>query len=411
MTTASGALRSSTTDLHQARPTGRWLDLDWMLLAAVATLLALGAVLVYAATRSDDALTGGAPTGFLQRFVLNAAIGAVLCGLVTSLSPRALRGLVPWAYGAAIVGLLAVASPLGSTVNGSHSWLRLPAGFSLQPAELTKLAVVVALAHILSARRDDAGELSGGRLRMRTADTPTSGELLRSLAAVGLPAALVLLQPDLGTALVFVAITLGVLAVAGIRVRLLLAALAAAALTGVAAVQTGLLRGYQLDRLASFADPARDPLGAGYTTAQARAAIGSGGLTGNGLFHGPLTNGAFVPERHTDFVFTVAGEELGFLGAGFLIAVLGVLLWRALRIAASATDLFGRLVATGVAAWLAVQAFQNIGMALGLMPVTGLPLPFVSYSGSSVFACLAAIGLLQNVRLHATATRRRRRLG
>jgi rod shape determining protein RodA len=391
--------------LRAPRSRARWLDLDWLLLAAVVTLLAFGAVLVYAATRADDELTGGAPTAFLQRFVLNALIGAVLCGLVATLPPRTLRRLVPLIYAAAIVGLLAVASPLGATVNGSHSWLLLPAGFSLQPSELAKLAVVLALAQVLSARRDDAGELSGGRLSMRTADSPITPELLGALAAVALAAGLVLLQPDLGTAMVFAAITLGVLAVAGLRVRLLMIGLVACALAAVAAVQTGLLHGYQLDRLASFADPTRDPLGAGYTTAQARAAIGSGGLTGSGLFHGPLTNGAFVPERHTDFVFTVAGEELGFLGGGFLIAVFGVMLWRAMRIAASATDLFGRLVATGVVAWLSVQAFQNIGMAMGLMPVTGLPLPFVSYGGSSAFACLAAVGLLQNVRLQAVSGR------
>jgi rod shape determining protein RodA len=394
-----------TVALRPTRSRTRWLDLDWLLLAAVVTLLTFGAVLVYAATRADEDLTGGVSTAFLQRFVLNALIGAVLCGLVATLPSRALRRFAPWAYGAGILGLLAVASPLGATVNGSHSWLRLPAGFSLQPSELAKLAVVVALAHVLSARRDDAGELSGGRLSMRTPDSPTTPELLGALAAVALAAGLVLLQPDLGTAMVFAAITVGVVAVAGLRVRLLVAGLAASALAAVAAVQTGLLHGYQLDRLASFADPTRDPLGAGYTTAQARAAIGSGGLTGTGLFDGPLTNGAFVPERHTDFVFTVAGEELGFLGAGFLIAVLGVVLWRGLRIAASAPDLFGRLVATGVVAWLSVQAFQNIGMALGLMPVTGLPLPFVSYGGSSAFACLAAVGLLQNVRLQAVSAR------
>jgi rod shape determining protein RodA len=209
--------------------------------------------------------------------------------------------------------------------------------------------------------------------------------------------ALVLLQPDLGTALVFGAIALGVLVVAGVRLRVLALVTAVGGVGAVVAVRAGILRDYQLARLAAFADPTLDPQGVGYSTAQARAAIGAGGLSGTGLFAGPRTASGAVPEQQTDFIVTVAGEELGFLGCAFLVLLLGVVVWRGLRIAARSADLFGCLAATGVVAWLAMQSFQNLGMALGIMPVTGIPLPFVSYGGSSAFACLAATGLLLNI--------------
>ncbi len=174
-------------------------------------------------------------------------------------------------------------------------------------------------------------------------------------------------------------------------------------LTAFVAIQVGLLKEYQLERFTSFLDPAADPKGAGYNVRQAQIAIGSGGIHGQGLFEGTQTQGQFVPEQQTDFIFTVAGEELGFVGASGLVLLLGIVLWRALRIAVRAEDLFGRLVATGVVCWFAFQAFENIGMTLGIMPVTGVPLPFVSYGGSSMFANLVAIGLLQNVHLRRDA--------
>ena len=159
----------------------------------------------------------------------------------------------------------------------------------------------------------------------------------------------------------------------------------------------GLLEDYQLDRFLAFTNPDLDPRGAGYNTTQARIAIGNGGVFGQGLFDGSQTRSGFVPEQHTDFIFTVAGEELGLVGSALLILLLGVLLWRALSIAARAGDLFGRLAAAGIACWFGFQAFQNIGMCLGIMPVTGVPLPLVSYGGSSMFATLMAVGLLQNI--------------
>jgi rod shape determining protein RodA len=199
--------------------------------------------------------------------------------------------------------------------------------------------------------------------------------------------------------LVLSATVFGVVAVSGAPRRWLLALAGGAVLTAVLAVQMGLLEDYQLDRFLAFTNPDLDPRGAGYNTTQARIAIGNGGVIGQGLFDGSQTQSGFVPEQHTDFIFTVAGEELGLVGSAVLIALLGVVLWRALTIAAHADDLFGRLAAGGVACWFGFQAFQNIGMCLGIMPVTGVPLPLVSYGGSSMFATLMAVGLLQNIHL------------
>jgi rod shape determining protein RodA len=164
------------------------------------------------------------------------------------------------------------------------------------------------------------------------------------------------------------------------------------------------LKAYQVDRFLAFTNPELDPRGAGYNTEQARIAVGNGGLFGQGLFDGSQTRSGFVPEQHTDFVFTVAGEELGLVGAGLLILLLSVVIWRALVIARHAEDVFGRVCAAGIACWFGFQAFQNVGMCLGIMPVTGVPLPFVSYGGSSMFAGMLAIGLLQNIHLRSTAS-------
>jgi rod shape determining protein RodA len=191
-----------------------------------------------------------------------------------------------------------------------------------------------------------------------------------------------------------VAIVLGVLAVAGVRLVWLLGLVVAGIATVAVAVAVGLIEEYQVLRFEAFTDPSLDPRGAGYNTVQARIAIGNGGLLGQGLFHGTQTQAGFVPEQHTDFVFTVAGEELGLVGAGLVVVLLAVLVWRCLRIAQRAEDFFDRLAAAGVACWFGFQAFQNIGMSLGIMPVTGVPLPFVSYGGTALFSSAMAVGLL-----------------
>ncbi|MEX2289612.1 MAG: rod shape-determining protein RodA [Mycobacteriales bacterium] len=362
--------------------------LDWLLALAVAALVGLGSLLVWSATRQRLLDTDLDPTTFVERHLLNAVIGLALASLAALIDYRTLRAYAPFVYAAALLGLVAVLSPLGRTVNGAHSWIVLGGGLQVQPSEFAKVALVVGVAMLLAEKRDIEEE-------------PRHGDVLLVLALAAVPIALVLLQPDLGTVLVLVFIVLGMLAIAGASAGWVVGLVLAGAVVCVGAVQLGVLADYQVDRFAAFTNPALDPRGAGYNTNQARIAIGSGGLSGKGLFQGTQTRGRFIPEQQTDFIFTVAGEELGLRGGAVLLGLLGVVLWRGLRIAARATDAFGRLVAAGVVCWFAFQSFVNVGMTLGIMPVTGLPLPFVSYGGSAMFANLLAVGLLQNVHLRS----------
>ncbi|WP_079188891.1 rod shape-determining protein RodA [Streptomyces kebangsaanensis] len=385
----TGTWRVPAEDRRDLRPTpGSVLRrLDWPLLGAALALSLLGALLVYSATRGRTQLTDGDPYAFLIRHVINAGIGIALAVGTVWLGQRRLRDLVPALYGITLLLVLLVLTPAGATINGARRWLVI-AGMSVQPAEFVKVTIVLAMALLLATKVD-----TGDRPR------PDSRSVLESLAVAGVPALLVLLTPDLGQFMGIGVIVLGVLLASGASARWVTGLLAAGALGAVAVWQLHLLDQYQINRFAAFADPTLDPTGTGYNTSQARIAIGAGGLTGQGLFQGAQTTGQFVPEQQTDFVFSVAGEELGFVGAGALIALLGVVLWRALRIARDCPDLYGTVVAAGIAAWLSFQAFENIGMNLGIMPVTGLPLPFVSYGGSSMFAAWIAVGILQGIRL------------
>ncbi|MGZ6739707.1 MAG: rod shape-determining protein RodA [Nocardioides sp.] len=360
-------------------------------MGAVLALVTLGSLLVWSATSHRDDLTMGDPTAYLRKQLVNVAIGMVLLVLVMATDHRWVRILAPLVYLASIVGLLLVLV-MGSTINGSRSWLDL-GGMSIQPSEFTKLAVVIGMGLFVAERAE-------GRRLVRVGST----EVLGMLAIAGVPAALIMLQPDLGTMLVLSATVFGVLATSGAPRRWLVMLAGGGVTAAVAAVAAGFLKQYQVDRFMAFTNPDLDPRGAGYNVEQAKTAIGNGGLFGQGLFHGSQTRSGFVPEQHTDFIFTVAGEELGLVGAGVLILLLAVVIWRALAIASHTDDPFGRIAAAGIACWFGFQAFQNIGMCLGIMPVTGVPLPFVSYGGSSMFAGLLAIGLLQNIHLRSTAS-------
>jgi rod shape determining protein RodA len=378
----SRTIAGTTTRVKAAR-------LDWVLMAAAAALLAVGALLVWSATSSRGDLTAGDPDGYIKKHLVNIAIGVVLGVMVAATDHRWVRILAPLVYVASIIGLLLVLV-MGSTINGSRSWIQL-GGMSVQPAEFAKLAVVIGMALLVAERTE-------GSLRTKEVG---SRDVLGMLAIAGLPAALILLQPDLGTMLVLSATVFGVIAVSGARRGWLFGLFVGAVVAATLAVRLHVLKAYQLDRFMAFTNPDLDPRGAGYNTTQARIAIGNGGIFGQGLFGGSQTKSGFVPEQHTDFIFTVAGEELGLVGSAVLIALLGVVLWRALRIAMGADDLFGRVAAAGIACWFGFQAFQNIGMCLGIMPVTGVPLPLVSYGGSSMFASLMALGLLQNIHLRS----------
>ncbi|MFG2137371.1 rod shape-determining protein RodA [Streptomyces sp. NPDC048650] len=362
--------------------------LDWVLLLACVALSMMGAVLVFSATRNRTELNHGDEYFFLLHHLLNTGIGLALAAATIWLGHRTLRGAIPVLYGLSVILALLVLTPLGATINGSRSWLAIPGGFSLQPAEFAKITITLGMAMILAARVD-----AGDRPH------PDHRTVVQALGLAGVPVAVILLMPDLGSVMVLGAIILGVLLSSGASNRWILGLLGTGVVGCLSIWQLGLLDDYQIARFAAFANPSLDPAGVGYNTNQARIAIGGGGLTGSGLFHGSQTTGQFVPEQQTDFIFTVAGEELGFLGAGLIILLLGVVLWRACRIARETTELYGTIVAAGLIAWFSFQAFENIGMTLGIMPVTGLPLPFVSYGGTSMFAVWIAIGLLQSIRV------------
>ena len=364
-------------------------QVDWVLVIGVLALSAIGSLLIWSATYERTALTDGNQHAFLVRHALNFAIGLVLAVLAAVTDHRRVRILTPVLYAASVVGLVLVLVPgVGAVINGSRSWIQLP-WMSVQPSEFAKLAVIVGMALLIAEK---------GETNHREARTI---DIAQAIAVAAIPVLLVMLQPDLGTVMVLGSIVFGIVAVSGVPKRWMLGIVTAATVIAVLAIQFNVLKKYQLARFTAFADPSSDPQGIGYNVNQARIAIGNGGIFGQGLFHGSQTQNAFVPEQHTDFVFTVAGEELGLIGAGGIIFLFVLILWRGLRIAVNARDAFGRLIATGVVCWFAFQAFENIGMTLGIMPVTGLPLPFVSYGGSSMFAGLLAVGLLQNIHLRS----------
>ena len=381
----------SSATSRSARPALKAPGLDWLLMGAALGLVFMGTLLVWSATSTRDDLTGGESAAYLTKQLVNVAIGLVLMVMVMATDHRWVRIVAPLFYLGSIVGLVLVLVA-GSTINGSRSWIQV-AGMSIQPSEFAKLSVVVGMALLVAERTE-------GRWRRGVRST----EVIGMLIIAGVPAALILMQPDLGTVLVLTATVFGVLAVAGAH-RRWLTGLSVAGIAAVAVgVHAGALEDYQIDRFLAFTNPGLDPRGAGYNTEQARIAVGNGGLFGQGLFEGSQTRSGFVPEQHTDFIFTVAGEELGLVGAGLLIALLAIVIWRALAISADTDDMFGRIAAGGIACWFAFQAFQNIGMCLGIMPVTGVPLPFVSYGGSSMFAGMLALGLLQNIHLRSSAS-------
>ncbi|MFE5487215.1 rod shape-determining protein RodA [Streptomyces sp. NPDC056527] len=367
--------------------------LDWPILLSSLALSFLGSLLVWSATRGRTELNQGDPYYFLFRHALNTGIGLALMIGTVWLGHRTLRGAVPILYGISILLILAVLTPLGATINGAHAWIVIGGGFSLQPSEFVKITIILIMAVLLAAKVDAGDQVH-----------PDHRTVAKALGLAALPMGIVMLMPDLGSVMVMAVIVLGVLLASGASNRWVLGLIGAGVAGAVAVTALGLLDEYQINRFAAFANPELDPAGVGYNTNQARIAIGSGGLYGAGLFNGHQTSGQFVPEQQTDFIFSVAGEELGFLGGGLIIALIGVILWRACRIARETTELYGTIVAAGIIAWFAFQAFENIGMALGIMPVAGLPLPFVSYGGSSMFAVWVAIGLLQSIRVQRPIT-------
>jgi rod shape determining protein RodA len=360
--------------------------LDWILVAAVAVLCVLGCALVWAATKPQ-----GLSSSYLKKDLLNVILGLMLAVVAASVDYRTLRAYTPVLYVASVIGLLVVLSPLGQTVNGAHSWIGLGGGFEIQPSEFAKVAVVLGIAMLLSEKREGIAE-------------PTTQDVLLCLGFSVIPVLLILAQPDVGSIMVFGFIIFGMIALSGVSAKWIVGLLAVALIGILGITHLHLLQHYQVARITSFehldsTGKASSAQSYGFNQAEARIAIGHGGWAGSGLGHGTQTNGQFVPEQPTDFIFSVAGEELGLLGAGVIVLLSGLVLWRALRIATLAEDRFGMLVAVGIVCWFGFQIFENVGMNLGIMPITGLPLPFVSYGGTSMFASMIAIGLLQNVHI------------
>ena len=374
----SGPAMTRRRARFEASPVGH---LDPVLIGAVLAICGIGLVMIYSATRERLAIEGVDELYYVKRQFLYIVLGIGAMVAVMMVDYRKLRDFSVLAYGAVILGLLLVLSPLGSDARGAQAWFELPGGFQLQPSELAKFGIIVAVAGYCNAHR---GEMA-------------PRELVLTIGLAAVPLGLVVLQPDLGTAMVLAVIVVGLLAVAGVPGRQL-AILALLGATGVfAVVNLGILADYQQDRLTAVFEGGTDPQGATYNQDQSKIAIQTGAIDGQGLYQGPQTQGGFVPEQHTDFIFTAVGEELGFVGAGALLGLFALVVWRTWRTATLARDFFGMLVCIGVLAMLTFQIFENIGMTMGIMPVTGIPLPFMSYGGSSTIATFACIGLVANV--------------
>jgi rod shape determining protein RodA len=367
---------------------GRWTHregalrhLDPTLIVTAAGLAVYGLFMVYSATNQGLASLGEDPGFYLKKQVAFLMLGVIAMIIAATFDYRLVKVYAPIVYGVVVLALLLVLTPLGDETAGAQRWITL-FGFQFQPSELAKLTVVAMLAAYLSEVRE---------VRL--------DHVWQAALIAGGPIILIFLQPDIGTMMVFGAVLIGSLVVAGARARHIAILVGVAIFGAIIAFNLGIVKDYQIARLRSFLDPASDPLRAGYNLQQAQIAIGAGGLFGRGYLNGTQTNLDFVPEQHTDFVFTVVGEELGFMGAVGLLSLYAVLLWRGFRTALMSRDSFGTLLAMGIVVMIAFQVFVNVGMTMGIMPVTGIPLPLVSYGGTSMITNWMAVGLLLNVHM------------
>ena len=361
-----------------------WFVVDPLLILSVMAITAMGALLVYSATRGPATELDPADTSFLTRQVFFAVVGAGFGLFAALINIERIRSLVSVAY-ISTLGLLLGILLFGADINGTQAWYRV-GGFTFQPSEPGKLVLIVTLATVFSGDRVGFQRMAAG------------------LLLAGVPIGLILLQPDLGTVLVYIVVTAVMIMMSNISMRLILL-LVLAAITAITMIFTSdVLEDYQKDRLTVFVldDEAVAELGAdavrvAYNAEQSQIAIGNGGLTGTGLFQGTQTSSNLVPEQQTDFIFSVAGEELGFRGAAILLVLFAVVVVRIWRVAVRASDEFDRLMAVGVMSMFVFQVFQSAGMTMGMMPVTGIPMPFVSYGGSSMLTSMIAIGLILGV--------------
>jgi rod shape determining protein RodA len=381
--------RVRTRELRRSRRVGafgRARRLDWLMLFAIVGVASLGL---------DVIGTGSGGESFVIRQEVYLALGGIALCFFSFFDIERLRRL-EWPLYVGTIGLVAVVFLLGFSTRGSRRWIQFPF-FQFQPSELGKLTLLLALAALIAR---NAGRI--GTLRF----------VLMCIAYAALPAGLVFVEPDFGTALVYLASLVCVLFVAGVRLRHLAllggvaAILAVAVLWALPAGGVEVLKPYQVDRLTSFLHPDRNTLAEGYNQSQAKIAVGSGGLVGRGKSGATQTLNDFLPERRTDFVFAVLGEERGFVGAMLLLGLYLVILWRVLRAVAVARTLYARLICAGVFGWLLASIFISVGMTIGIAPVTGIPLPLLSAGGSSTITVLAAIGVVQGIQLRARLPQR-----
>lgn len=350
-------------------------NFDFGLVLLMLAITIYGLAIVYSASRG-----GAAGAGYVQRQLMWAVAGMVAFALAASIDHKSYPRISGWLYFVNLV-LLAAVLVIGAERKGAQRWLGF-GSFAIQPSEFAKIAIIITLAVFLVRHKDRMSE-------PRT--------FLLSFVHIAVPMLLIFKQPDLGTSLVITSIWFGMMFIAGARVKHLAAFAFCVLLIGVVGWHVGVLEDYQKARLTSFVNPEIDPAGSGYHVLQSRIAIGSGQATGKGYLHGTQGQLGFIPERHTDFIFTVAAEELGFVGAGVLVLMYFLLLWRGLEIMSSTEDVLGRLVAAGIVCMFLFHIVVNIGMTLGIMPVTGVPLPLFSYGGSSLLANMTALGIVIGV--------------
>jgi rod shape determining protein RodA len=354
---------------------------DLLLIVCAVALSAIGLLMVFTSSAPRLEAAGLSRGSEAIRQAAFMGVGVVVFVVSSSLSDRTWRLLMPLAYAGALALLVIVLTPIGTAPTGAQRWIDLGI-VNLQPSEVAKPAVILGIAVLLSP------------LEERPVDW---GRILRVLGLVAVPAVLIFRQPDLGTMLVFGFVMVLMLYVAGTSARQI-ALLALIGLVGlIIAFELNILAEYQLDRLTGFLNPGEQTLSLNYNQNQSQIAISAGGLFGRGLFQGTQTNLAFVPAQTTDFIFTAVGEQLGFVGGVLVLGLFSVLMWRLFVIALAARDRFGRLVAVGTASTIGFHVFVNVGMAIGLLPVTGLPLPFMSFGGSFYLAMAMSLGMTHAV--------------
>ena len=369
-----------TTDTIATRSRHVSARIDPILLITTAVLALTGIVMIYSATRGKLALAGEDPRYYVKRQLVFFVLSVAVLVVVSLFDYRRWEQLATILYVGILLALLAVLSPIGSHALGSQRWFSL-GPLQLQPSEFATLVLIIAIA-TYCARRPEGLEFR---------------DLVRMVLMAAVPILLIIKQPDLGTALVCSMILLVMLAVAGMPGRYLVLLVVGAVVLVVLAVNLGLVKHYQIQRLTSFISPSTASSTVTYQVDQAKTAIAHGGIFGRGLFKGAQTNLAYVPYQQTDFIFSAVGEQLGFVGAGVLLVLYGILAWRVLRTAQQAKDAFGRLLCSGVFTLLMFSVFENVGMNMGIMPVAGIPLPFLSYGGSSMIGFMAAIGIVPSV--------------